>query len=114
MVSTEVEGQSRDEIADYIDLRSVGSSEAAWHLMGFPITERYPAVVALRVHLQDQQQVVFDIDTEDEALEKQRETELTAFFQFNASQVQSNVSTDLLPKYVDMPKGYIYDKTKKQ
>ena len=114
LVSTEVEDLPRNEIAEYEDLRSVGSSEAAWHLMGFPITERYPAVVALRVHLQDQQQVVFDIDTEDEALEKQRETELTAFFQFNASQVQSNVSTDLLPKYVDMPKGYIYDKTKKQ
>jgi hypothetical protein len=29
MVSTEVEGQPRDEIADYEDLRSVGSSEAA-------------------------------------------------------------------------------------
>ena len=34
MVRTEVEGQDgRDEIAEYEDLRSVGSSEAVWHLM---------------------------------------------------------------------------------
>ena len=112
MVSTEIEGQPRDEIADYIDLRSVGSSEAAWHLLAYPITERYPAVMALRVHLKDQQQVVFDLDTEDEALEMQRETELTAFFKFNQS--RSNDDIETLPMYVDMPKGYIYDKKHKE
>ena len=112
MVTTEVEGQERDEIAEYVDLRSVGSSEAAWHLLAYPITDRYPAVMALRVHLEDQQQVVFDMDTEDAALECQRETELTAFFKFNAS--RGLADTDTLPMYVDMPKGHIYDKSKKQ
>ena len=55
MVTTEVEGQAkdaRDEIRDYEDLRSVGSSEATWHLMSFNITEQYPPVEALRVHTQ--------------------------------------------------------------
>ena len=87
MVATVIENQAeepRDEIADYEDLRSVGSSEATWHLMAFPIADRYPPVQALRVHLEDQQQVVFDEGTEVEALEKQRETELTAFFQLNS------------------------------
>ena len=37
LVLTEVEGQVRDEIAEYMDLRSVGSCEAAWHIMNFPI-----------------------------------------------------------------------------
>ena len=46
MVSAEVDGQPgpRDEIADYKDCRSVGSCEAAWHLLGYPIARRYPAV----------------------------------------------------------------------
>ena len=60
MVATEVEGgnaQPRDEITEYEDLRSVGSSEATWHLMAFPISRRYPPVQALRVHTEDQQQV---------------------------------------------------------
>ena len=63
MVATAVEGQegARDEISDYEDLRSVGSSEAPWHL---------------RVHLEDQQQIVFDEGTEDEALDNQRDAEL--------------------------------------
>ena len=54
-VATEVEGEPRDEIREYQDLRCVGSSEAAYHIMGFELTVRYPAVQALRVHLKEQQ-----------------------------------------------------------
>ena len=114
MVSTEIEGEQRDEIAEYEDLRSVGSSEAAWHLLSFPITERYPSVQALRVHLKEQQQVIFDMDTEAEALENQRQTELTAFFDFNQKLRDSTVEIEQMPKYIDMPKGHVYDKSKKE
>ena len=116
MVATEVDGQAnqpRDEIMEYMDLRSVGSSEATWHLLAFPIAQRYPPVQALRVHLQDQQQVVFDEGTEETALEQQRETELTAFFTINLELVQSE-DLQSLPTYVDMPKLYRYDKSKKK
>ena len=64
LVRTEVEGQQRDEIQEFQDLRSVGSSEAVWHLMNFEMTDRYPSVMAMRVHLENQQQVVFDQDQE--------------------------------------------------
>ena len=114
MVATEVDGQAnqpRDEIMEYMDLRSVGSSAATWHLLAFPIAQRYPPVQALRVHLQDQQQVVFDEGTEETALEQQRETELTAFFTINLELVQSE-DLQSLPTYVDMPKLYRYDKSK--
>jgi hypothetical protein len=107
--------QPRDEITEYEDLRSVGSSEATWHLMAFTIAERYPPVQALRVHLEDQQQVVFDEGTEEEALEKQRDTELTAFFQLNAKHRESeSMDEDLFPTYLDLPKKFRYDKTKKE
>ena len=43
MVTTEVE-RIRDEIADYEDMRSVGSSEACWKLFAFPIAENKPPV----------------------------------------------------------------------
>ena len=112
IVSTEVEGQPRDEISDYQDLRSVGSSEATWHLMAYPITERFPSVQALRVHLKEQQQIVFDADTEDEALENQRETELTAFFKYN-EEGKRNGNTQHFQRYVDMPKTHTYNKSKK-
>ena len=47
MVRTEVDdnGDSvKNEIEEYIDLRSVGSSEAAWHILNFNIAKNYPAV----------------------------------------------------------------------
>ena len=118
MVTTEVQGQtnkSRDEIDDYLDLRSVGSCEAAWHLMAFPISKRHPPVQALRIHTEDEQQVVFDEGAEEEALERQRETELTAFFQLNQElKKDPNLEIQSLPTYVEMPKKYTYDKSKKK
>ena len=118
MVATVIDnqaGQPRDEISDYEDLRSVGSSEATWHLMAFPITDRYPPVQALRVHTEDQHQVVFDEGTEVEALEKQRETELTAFFSLNEKLLE-NDDLDFQSKltYVDLPKKFRYDKARKE
>ena len=115
MVSAVVEeepGKPRDEIAEYEDLRSVGSSEATWHLMAFPITDRYPPVQALRVHLEDQQQVVFDEGSEEEALEKQRDTELTAFFKLNQQLCEQGAVS--LPLYIDVPKKFRYDKQGKE
>ena len=109
MVATQVEGQPRDEISEYMDLRSVGSSEAAWHLLSFPITSRSPAVQALRVHLPDEQQVLFEGNPTLDVIENQRETELTAFFRFNEAQMEEDGDVEL-PLYVDMPEGYIYEK----
>ena len=72
MVATVVESQqARDEIKEYEDLRSIGSSEASWHLMAFPIADRYPPAQALRVHLENEQHIVFDEGTEEEVLETQ-------------------------------------------
>ena len=111
-VGTRVEGDPIDEIQDYQNMRSVGSSEATWHICGFEMTQRHPAVQALRIHLKDQQQIVFDEATEEEALERCKDTELTAFFAYNES-IQADERIHL-PKYVDMPKTHVYDKSKKE
>ena len=83
--------------------------------MSFPIADRYPPVLALRVHLEDEQQVVFDEGNEEEALEKQRDTELTAFFRLNEKLEQSeDLEENYLPSYIELPKKYRYDKSKKE
>ena len=114
MTATSVEGQPRDEIAEYEDMRYVGSVEACWHIFGFQIHDRFPAVCALRVHLPEEHQIIFDVDTELEALENQRETELTAFFDFNNSSIGQGFDPQELPKYADMPEGYRYEKKLKK
>ena len=65
MVTTVVEGdQAHDEITQYADLRSVASSEVTWHLLAFQISKRHPPVQSLRVHKEDQQNIVFNEGTE--------------------------------------------------
>ena len=44
MVSTEVGQPTQDEITEYEDMRSVGSSEVSWKLFAFPIAENKPPV----------------------------------------------------------------------
>ena len=122
MVSVEADGDERprDEIADFKDLRSVGASEASYHLYGFPLAHRHPSVTVLRVHEKDDQQVVFDEGSEEMALEQQRKTELTEFFKANEDnkkkQEEGEVGDEVLPglRYVDMPKKYTYNKKEKK
>ena len=102
MVHTGVEGyEVRDEIAEYEDLQSVGSSEAVWHLMAYPIARKYPAVHAMWVHLEGEQQVHFDEGQEEAALESGCTTELTAFFKINETLLLEDCV-----QYVDMPKKF--------
>ena len=109
MMKTEVEGESRDEIEEYVDLRSMGSSEAAWHLMAYPISKNFPAVTALRIHLEDEQVVCFDEGAEEIAVAEERTTELNGFFNLN-----QEITEDKFLKYVDCPKEYRWDTKKKE
>ena len=115
MVRTEVEGLGTDEIEDYQDLRSVSPSEAMWHILGFPIARKFPAVYAMRLHLEDEQQVLFDEGTEETAVEVPRATELTAFFRYNEEQAATRGDGEAeLLKYVDFPTQFTYNKSSKK
>ena len=98
----------RDEIEDYVDLRSMGSSEAAWHLLAFPISKNFPAVVPLRIHLEDEQQVCFDEGNEEIAIAVERKTELMGFFDLNKELIK-NGKRDKFVTYVDCPKKFRWD-----
>ena len=115
MVNTQVDAPGlRNEIDEYTDLRSFGSTEAAYLLFSFPIVQCIPSVIALRVHLKDMQHVTFSEDNAGQALESQRKTELTEFFAFNTEQLASGISKMSLPKYVDMLDDHTYNlKSKK-
>ena len=65
----------------------------------------------LRLHLEDQQHVVFVGGEEANAVEQGRETELTAFFKLNAEEKEkhgNNFTPENMPKYVDMPGSYTF------
>ena len=104
MVRAEVgdETNVKDEIRDFEDLRSVGSSEAAWQILNFNITKKCPAVYALRCHLEDENHVVFDMESAETSIEQQRSTELTAFLEYNKEHPDTNT------RYVDFPKKFVW------
>ena len=121
MVSTKVGGQgrqeNRDEIKDYEDMRYVGSCEAAWRLFGFTIAENYPSVQVLRLHLENEHQVIFVGGQEENGIQQGKETELTAFFRLNAQEKEAkgpDFDPSKMPKYVDVPLSYTYNRKEKE
>ena len=117
IVLTNVHGadapQARNEIRDYEDMRSIGSSEACHKLFAFSIVENKPPVQVLCLHLKDHQHVVFVGGQEENVAEQGRETELTAFFKYNAEEKERKGAdfdpTDN-PTYVDMANSYVLKK----
>lgn len=105
MVRVQGEDQ-RDEIKAYQDRRSIGASEAVWRLFANRISERSPAVYAMRVHLPDQQMVYFQPGDEENAVQREssRKTELTEFFTFNSMNPNTKVS------YIRFPGSFVWDK----
>ena len=74
---------ARDEIAEFQDLKSMGSSEACWMTYGFTLFNNRPGVKRLSVHLKDSHTIQIEDGRCEEALAKQTNTELTQWFELN-------------------------------
>ena len=103
-----------NEIADYQDMRSIGASEACWRLFDVPMSQRQPNVVALQVHLPDQQLVYFAPGRERQAAQAARRTHLTAWLEYNreAAAVDRN-SACLGILYPNFPEQYAWKADRK-
>ena len=97
----------RNEIREFQDMKSIGASEATWRIFEFPMSERYPAVKRLPIHLEKEQPVYFHEDESImEALERSEITELTAFFKYNSDHPETNTP------YIQFPEKYKYEDKK--
>ena len=95
----------RNEIKEFQDMRSIGAPEATWQIFEFPMSERYPAIKRLPVHLEREQPVYFHEDASvTEALERAETTELTAFFKYNSEHPETNTP------YIQFPEQFIFEK----
>ncbi|XP_054714667.1 uncharacterized protein LOC129224264 [Uloborus diversus] len=97
-----------DEIEIYESGRYISSSEAVWKILGFPIHERYPAVIHLAVHLENGQRVYFTAHNIHNKVVKPPETTLSAFF--NLCKIDEFARTLL---YVEVPSYYVWQQSKK-
>jgi len=111
VVHFEREGNERryDEIAQYMLGRYISVGEALWRCFEFPIHERYPPVIQLDVHLENEQRIQF---TESNALLRVNappDSTLTAFF---ALCQRDSFAKTLL--YQEVPTFYTWTKRDKR
>ena len=105
-------GRAEDEIKQYVDARYISAHEALWRLLRFELHTQVPAVMALTMHLPNEQPVVFDsIQGAEEALsrEEHSKTPLMAYFEANANNLISlNGTSARNVLYVDFPQFFTY------
>ncbi|KIH48241.1 hypothetical protein ANCDUO_21693, partial [Ancylostoma duodenale] len=105
----EGENGTIDEIVQYLLGRFINTNEGLWHILSFPIHERYPPVVHLSVHLENGQRVYFTADTAQERATHPPNTTLTAFFDLCQ---QDPFARTLL--YPEVPKHYTWNASTKR
>ena len=92
----------QDEIKQYQTARYLGPVEACWRIFAFKMHDRYPFVERLAVHLENQQQVYFNLENiEQRAATPAPRTSLTSFFDLCRNGDDDEVAKGLL--YCEMP-----------
>ncbi|XP_070025843.1 uncharacterized protein [Nicotiana sylvestris] len=102
-----------DEIKEYQSARWVSPPEAIWHLFSFSISEMYPSVYHLQLHLKGQQFVSFKGNTDTNTIINYpmiNKTMLTEFFQMNRTNKDS-IKLNLL--YKEFPEYFVWSTTDK-
>lgn len=109
MAVVQRQSSNRNEITEYQTGRYISSNEAFWKIFGFPIHDRYPAVVQLSVHLENGQRVYFRPEDAARIAENPPNTTLTAFFLLCRS---DSFAKNLL--YSEVPTYYVWNLSSKK
>ena len=99
----------KDEVEAFATGRYYDSTQSCHRIMGFKMCHRFPPVLKLQLHLENQQNIVFEDDKAIEAFEKNARTMLTAFFELNC---QDPAANGIL--YPDIPSHYTWEATKRK
>ena len=103
----------QDEITRYQAARWIGTHEAIWRLLGYPLDWRYPAVQSLAVHAEHGEHVLFRDDTDIQTIQAPLTT-LTAFIAYNNECHLDRTRQAGMPKsslhlrYADMPTEFTW------
>ncbi|GJZ19453.1 hypothetical protein Tco_0556043 [Tanacetum coccineum] len=109
-VNVEKDGdQVVNEINRFQDACYVSPPEAMWQIYGFPLSNIYPSVMSLQVHLPNNQFVRFredDVLTNIIERERNKRSMLTAFFELNKKDTNARQYF-----YRDIPRYYTWNKS---
>lgn len=90
-----------DEVQNYQECRYVSSHEACWRILGFDLSYSNISVFHLSVHLPSEENVYFDPDHIDDAVENVKDTHLQAWFDLNRQDVNARqyIFSDIVSHY---------------
>ena len=114
------EGQAKNEISLYVNARFIDPHLAIWRIFEYKIQQRYPAVLRLDIHEEGKQFVCFKPGEEAEKVANPKLTKLTAWFEYNKSQLDKKLNREPYDEdydkytYMQFPEHYTYNETKKK
>ncbi|MCH79351.1 ATP-dependent DNA helicase PIF1, partial [Trifolium medium] len=98
-----------DEIKRFYDCRYISPSEAVWRLLAFDIHRKFPAVIRLSIHLENQQCIKFDDNSSLENVVRYREMVDTMFLAWFTANQEYEQGRDLT--YAEFPSKFVYNST---
>jgi hypothetical protein len=103
------ETQTKNEVKEYLDCRYICEQDACWRMFGFDIHRHYPPVQRLSVHLENENNILYD-ETANMAdvlsVEFLRRTTLTQWFVANQIYLEARTLT-----YCEFPTRWRYDES---
>lgn len=99
---------SVDEIQSYYDCRYISACEATWRLFTFDIQVKYPPVIRLPFHLNDQQSVVFRDNEDVENVLERAEIKTTMFQGWMQANKEYTDARGLT--YTELPTKFVWNK----
>ena len=100
---------NHDEILQHLNARYVGPHQAVFRIMQYKMHDKSHIIIRLAIHLPLQQNVHFQNGNEQQALQCNEQTMLTAFFKLN--QLDQNAHQYL---YHEIPEHYTFNKSAKK
>jgi hypothetical protein len=100
------EDEPVDEIKRFYDCRYLSPSEAVWRLFAFDIHQKFPPVIRLSIHLENQQTIKFDDNSNLENVVRYREMVDTMFLAWFTANTEYEEGRDLT--YAEFPSKFVY------
>ena len=100
---------NHDEILQHLNARYVGPHQAVFRIMQYKMHDKSHIIIRLAIHLPLQQNVHYQNGNEEQALQRNEQTMLTAFFKLN--QDDQNAHQYL---YHEIPEHYTFNQSAKK
>jgi hypothetical protein len=96
-----------DEIKKWYNCRYLSPSEAVWRLLAFDIHKKFPAVIRLSIHLENQQSITFRDSSSLHNVVNYREMTNTMFLAWFTANMEYEEGRDLT--YAEFPSKFVYN-----